>query len=62
MYLLMRNPDVSRHHAAHGSHVSRRRADDTASRVLHISRGVALFRERLAAIPVQDVVTGIRFT
>lgn len=50
-YLLVRNTDVPCHYAAHRSHVSR-----WSGRVPQISLGVALFRERLAAMPVQYAI------
>lgn len=55
-HLLMRDPDVPRHHAAHGAGVPGGRG-----RVLKISQSGALLRERLAAMPVQVVVAEIRF-
>ena len=59
VYLLMRHPDVSRHHAAHSSHVS----GGYDSCVLQVSQsGGTLFRERLATMPMQGVVARICFT
>lgn len=58
-YRLVRYSDIPCHHAAHSSHVPSRHA----SRVLQVSQGGGvLFRERLTAMPVQDVVAGICFT
>lgn len=55
----MRDPDVPRHHAAHGARVP---GGSAGAGILQVSQGGPLLRERLAAMPVQDVVAGIRST